>query len=122
MRFSHATPPAFPRATPPHVIDETLVRRAHDLMADVVGRYPVSAMVDKETRSEVFGLPMARLCAEARLRNLPVERLIVAIKLAWQKLPERRLHLGDVATDVLSSAVSVCIEQYFADSELRRNR
>jgi hypothetical protein len=122
MRFSHATPPPFPIATPPHVIDETLVQRAHEVLADVVGRYPVSLMVDKATRDDVFAVPMARLCAEARLRHLPVERLIVAIKLAWKKLPERRIHLGDVATDVLSSAVSVCIEQYFADPERRRNR
>jgi hypothetical protein len=122
MRFSHATPPAFPIATPPHVIDETLVQRAHEVLADVVGRYPVSAMVDKETRSDVFGVPMAKLCAEARLRHLPVERLIVAIKRAWTKLPERRIQFGDLATDVLSSAVSVCIEQYFADSERPRNR
>jgi hypothetical protein len=122
MRFSHATPPAFPRATPPHLIDETLVLRARDLLADVVGRHPVSDMVDKETRSDVFGVSMARLCAEAQLRHLPVERLIVAIKVAWTKLPERRIHLGDAAADVLSSAVSVCIEQYFADSQGRRNR
>jgi hypothetical protein len=122
MRFSHATPPAFPIHAPPRPIDETLVERARDLLADAVNRYPVPTMVDRDTRSGVFGAPMARLSADARLRHLPVEQLIVAIKLAWTRLPELRIQLGDVATDVLSAAVSVCIEQYFADSELRRHR
>jgi hypothetical protein len=120
MRYSHVTPAAFPAA--PHLIDEALVERAHGLLIDVVNSHPVSVMVDKETRNDAFGLPMASLCAEARLRHLPVERLIVALKVAWTKLPERRIQLGDVATDVLSSAISVCIQQYFTDDERLRHR
>jgi hypothetical protein len=120
MRFSHATPPPIPIDALPRLVDEALVRKAHELLEVVVNRHPVAAMTSKGTRSEVFGPSMATLCAEARERHLPIERVIVAIKLAWARLPERRVQLGDVSTDVLSSAISVCIEQYFADAERLR--
>ena len=122
MRFSHATPPDSPLDGHPALIDEALVRRAHDLLEDVVNRSPVAEMMNKCSRAEVFGPSMATLCVDARARQLPIERVIVAVKVAWSRLPERRIQLGDVSTDVLSSAISVCIEQYFADSERRRNR
>jgi hypothetical protein len=120
MRFSHVTPPAFPIDALSRLVDEALVRKAHELLADVVTRHPVAVMMDKELRGAVFGAPMATLCAEARERHLSIERVIIALKLAWTRLPERRTQLGDVSTDVLSSVISVCIEQYFADSERLR--
>jgi hypothetical protein len=122
MRASHGTPPAFPIDALPGLIDEALVRQAHELLEATVNRYPVALMMDKRLRNSVFGPPMATLCADARSRHLPIERVIVAIKLAWSGLPERRLQLDDVSTDVLSSVISVCIEQYFADSERRRQK
>ncbi|MFL5607941.1 MAG: hypothetical protein ACJ8AD_15930 [Gemmatimonadaceae bacterium] len=120
MRSSHATPPTSPIDAPSPLIDEALVRRAHELLEDVVNRHPVAVMMDKGLRGHVFGPPMTTLCDEARARQLPIERVIVAVKHAWSRLPVRRTQLGDVSTDVLSSVISVCIEQYFADSERRR--
>jgi hypothetical protein len=122
MRFSHVTPASFPIDALPGLIDQALVRRAHELLENVVNRYPVAVMTEKATRGDVFGPSMTTLCAEARARQLPIERVIIAIKLAWASLPERRTQLGDVSTDVLSSVISVCIEQYFADSERLRRR
>jgi hypothetical protein len=122
MRFSHATPPAFPISPLPALVDEALVRQAHDLLEDALNRHPVAVMTDKGSRNDVFGARMVALCADARLRDLPIERVIIAVKLAWTRLAERRTQFSDVSTDVLSSAISVCIEQYFAGSERLRER
>jgi hypothetical protein len=122
MRFTYATPPAFPNADLPPQGDDAVVRKAHDLLLEVVSRSPVLVMIDRDSRGQVFAAPMATLCAEARLRQLPIERLIIAIKQAWATLPELRTQLGDDAAEVLSSAISVCIEQYFSRSEQLRRR
>lgn len=117
MRFTNATPPAFPYSDLPPKVDDALLRKARELLREVVSQSSVPIMTDRDGRSEVFAAPMATLCAEARLMHLPIERLIIAIKRAWTTLPDVRTRLGDSATDVLSSAISVCIEQYFAESD-----
>ena len=116
MRFTYATPPPF-KLEP---IDDALVREARRLLIDVVTCCPVSAMLDRDARSIAFVAPMAKLCVDARLLKLPIERLIITIKQAWASLGDARLQLGEAAPDILASAISVCIEQYFADSAPER--
>lgn len=111
MRYTYATPPAFPMQP----VDDALVREARRLLLEVVTCCPVSAMVDREVRGQAFAAPMAKLCVDARLLKLSVERLIITIKQAWTSLGEARLQLGEAAPEILASAISVCIEQYFAD-------
>jgi hypothetical protein len=96
--------------------DAALVEEAYVLLLDVVSRHPVAVLTDRESRSKAFATPMAMLSARARLRTQPIERLLIAVKLAWAILPEHRTRHGDAASDALSSAISVCIEQYFAES------
>jgi hypothetical protein len=102
------------------LVDGALAEEAYALLLDAVSRHPVAVMLDKESRKEAFGAPMATLCGCARQRKVPIERLLIAIKMAWAMLPEHRTHLGDVAADVLASAISVCIERYFSESERLR--
>ena len=102
------------------LVDAALVEEAYALLLDVVNLHPVAVMVDKESRNDAFAAPMAALCARARLQEVPIERLLIAVKMAWAIVPVHRTRLGDVANDVLSSAISVCIEQYFAESERLR--
>jgi hypothetical protein len=112
MRFTYATPPAF-KLEP---IDDALVREARRLLLEIVTCCPVSAMLDRDARSLAFAAPMAKLCVDARLLKLPVERLIIVIKQAWSSLGDARLQLGEAAPEILASVISVCIEQYFAGS------
>jgi hypothetical protein len=113
MRFTYATPPAFPL----HHIDDALVREARRLLLEVVTCCPISAMIDRDARSLAFAVPMAKLCVDARLQKLSIERLIIAIKQAWGSLGDVRLRLGEVAPEILASAISVCIEQYYIDAK-----
>jgi hypothetical protein len=119
MRYSQVRS-AFAVSDLAALVDAGLVEDAYALLLDVVNLHPVAVMVDKDSRNGAFAAPMAALCARARLRKLPIERLLVAVKMAWAILPVHRTRLGNVANDVLSSAISVCIEQYFAESERLR--
>jgi hypothetical protein len=122
VRFPRATPPAFPLVDLPRQIDDDLVREAARLLLEAVSNFPTSAMTERDSRDAVFAAPMAKLCVDARLQRLPVERLIVAVKQAWALLGDTRARLGDAAPDVLASAISVCIEQYFPSTEHERQR
>jgi hypothetical protein len=57
---------------------------------------------------------------DSRRKGVPIEKLIVAIKLAWASVPEIRLRLGETAPDTLTSMVTACIEAYFADEQRPR--
>lgn len=57
---------------------------------------------------------MRRACAVAREEGLQAERLVVALKRAWQELPEARKLLRDVREDTLFGVVTLCIKEYYA--------
>ena len=59
---------------------------------------------------------MATFCAVTPPERVPVEKLIVAIKLAWASSAEVRLGFGEAAPDALSAAVTACIRAYFHTS------
>ena len=119
MRYSQVRS-AFAFSDRAELVDVALVEEAYVLLLDAVSRHPVVLLADREARRQAFATPMARMSARARLRGLPIERLLIAVKMAWTFLPEHRTRSDDDAKDVLSSAISVCIEQYFAESERER--
>jgi hypothetical protein len=114
MYYTITTPPASRAADRPAQIDEALVAEARRALHVVVGNLPPAASLTRSASHALFALPMARLHAETRGRGVPIEKLIVAIKLAWGSLPEPRLRLGDGASEALAGAVTACIEAYFA--------
>jgi hypothetical protein len=81
---------------------------------------PPAASLTREASQALFALPMTALHADTRSRDVPIEKMIIAIKLAWSSIPESRLRLGDGASEVLAGAVTACIEAYFAPQERRR--
>jgi hypothetical protein len=122
MYYTITTPPASRAADRPPQIDEALVAEARRALHAVVVDLPPAASLTRGASQSLFAIPMARLHAETLARGVPIEKLIVAIKLAWSSLPESRLRLGDGASEVLAGAVTACIEAYFAPTPLERRR
>jgi hypothetical protein len=55
------------------------------------------------------------LCDDAHRQHLPVEQLIIALKHVWHSLPEvRQLPPHGIEADLLSSVVSLTIEEFYA--------
>jgi hypothetical protein len=120
MYYTITTPPASRAADRPPQIDEALVAEARRMLQVVFASLPPAATLTRGASQALFALPMATLHADARARGVPIEKLIIAIKLAWTSLPEARLRLGDGASDALAGAVTACIESYFAPVDRRR--
>ena len=122
MYYTFTTPPASRAADRPPQIDEALVADARRALHAVVTNLPPAASLTRTASQALFALPMAALHAETRERGVPIEKLIVAIKLAWGSLPESRLRLGDGASEALAGAVTACIEAYFAPAQREQLR
>jgi hypothetical protein len=112
MYYTFTTPPASRAADRP-TIDDGLVAEARHTLHTALESIPSSATLNRSASQMLFALPMATLCAGTRTRGVPIEKLIIAIKLAWASLAEARLRLGEGAPEVLSGAVSACIEAYY---------
>jgi hypothetical protein len=112
MHYTYTTPPSFRAADRPTPIDDALVADARRLMTDAVESLPPASSLDRSGLQALFAPSMATLCAVAP-ENVPVEKLIVAVKLAWASMAEARLNFGETGSDALSGAVSACIEAYF---------
>lgn len=120
MYYTITTPPASRAADRPPQIDVALVTEARGMLLTVFASIPPAANLSRSASQTLFAIPMANLHAATRSRGVPIEKLIIAIKLAWGSLPESRLRLGDGAGEALAGAVSACIEAYFAPEERRR--
>jgi hypothetical protein len=120
MYYTITTPPASRAADRPPQIDEALVAEARSTLRAVFANIPPAATLSRSASQALFALPMAALHAETRGRGVPIEKLIIAIKLAWGSLPESRIRLGDGASEALAGAVTACIEAYFAPEQRRR--
>jgi hypothetical protein len=115
------TPPSTARvADRPSQIDEGLVAEVRQALYATVQAMPFAASLTRQASQSLFAARMTTLSAGARARGVPVEKLIIAIKLAWAKLPGSRTQLGEGAPEVLAGAVSACIEAYFAAEERTR--
>ena len=113
MYYTFTTPPASRAADRPPQIDEALVAEARAMLLAVFANIAPEANLSRSASQSLFAAPMANLRADTRSREVAVEKLIIAIKLAWVSLPESRLRLGDGAGEALAGAVSACIEAYF---------
>ena len=120
MYYTITTPPASRAADRPPQIDEVLVAEVRCAVREVLVNVPPAASLTREASQALFAVPMAVLHANTRPRAVPIEKMIIAIKLAWGSIPESRLRLGDGASEVLAGAVTACIEAYFAPGEPRR--
>jgi hypothetical protein len=120
MHYTFITPPASRAADRPTPIDDALVEEARRVLRAVVESIPHSATLSRRTSQALFAGPMATLCDSVRHCGVPIEKLIIAIKLAWASLAVARLRLGESAPDALAAAVSACIEAYFAAESPRR--
>ena len=113
MHYTLTTPPASRAAERPTPIDDRLVADARRLLTGTVTSLPASALPDRQEMQLLFTAPMATFCAINAPNNVPIEKLIVAIKLAWASMAEARVGFGEAAPDALSGAVTACIEAYF---------
>ena len=119
MQYTFITPPASRAADRPPLIDDALIVAGRRMLLDALGSAADREMSRRPGRA-AFAAPMARFCDEPRRRGVPVEKLIVALKLAWSSLPELRMELGDAAPDVMAAGVTACIQAYFDSAELTR--
>jgi hypothetical protein len=113
MHYTLTTPPPSRAADRPTPIDDALVAEARRLLAVTVASLPTGAAVNRRAMETLFAVPMTALCAAGRPAGVPVEKLIIAIKLAWASMAEARLSLSDAAPEALSGAVTACIKAYF---------
>ena len=120
MYYTITTPPASRAADRPPQIDEALVAEVRCSLREVLMSVPPVANLTREASQALFALPMATLHDGTRPRGVPIEKMIIAIKLAWSSIPESRLRLGDGASEALAGAVTACIEAYFAPGARRR--
>ena len=119
MQYTFITPPASRAADRPPQIDDALIVAGRRMLLDALGSAADSGMPRRPGRP-AFAAPMARFCDEPRRRGVPVEKLIVAMKLAWASLPELRLEFGDAGPEVMAAAVTGCIQAYFDSTEAAR--
>ena len=113
MHYTFTTPPASRAAERPTPIDDALVADARRLLAAALASRPPANLPNRRGMQALFALPMMTLCAAPVATGVPVEKLIVAVKLAWASMTDARLSLGDSAPEALSGAVTACIEAYF---------
>jgi hypothetical protein len=120
MHYTLTTPPASRTVDRPTPIDDALVAEARRLLRETVATLPPGGILPRRGMQALFATPMAAFCAASSPRAVPIEKLIVAIKLAWASMGETRLRLGEAGPDALSGAVSACIEAYFRFPELKQ--
>jgi hypothetical protein len=113
MHYTFTTPPASRAAERPTPIDDALVADARRRLSDAVATLPPTTLLNRRRMQALFAAPMLAFCAAHAPKGVPIEKLIIAIKLAWASMAEARLSFGDAAPDALSSAVTACIEAYF---------
>jgi hypothetical protein len=104
MMMQHETGPMPPNALAKETVDA--VRRA-------LQRYARSPASDP---APDLRTALHALAHEARLKDVPPEQLLVALKSVWQQLPEvenARDHTDQ--TRVLQRVVTICIKAYFAE-------
>ena len=100
--------------------DDALIAESRRVLLDALVDLPVAPAYDSSVLRTRFNGTMAPLCAYVRARDVPIEKLLVAVKLAWATLGEPRARLGEAAPDVLGGVVSACIDCYFsADTKER---
>lgn len=56
---------------------------------------------------------IVRGCVAARESGLRIEELLVVLKSAWREMPETRHLLGHEADELLSSVITMCINEYY---------
>jgi hypothetical protein len=117
MRYTFPTPPAQQAA--PRPPDPVMVAEAQRVLREALGR--MSEYAGRAAYCAALTAPMATLCEEAKRRDLRIEQLIVAVKCAWARRPDARWWRRDADGDLLSLIVTVCIEQYFLDSDRARD-
>jgi hypothetical protein len=113
MHYTFTTPPASRVADRPTPIDDALVADTRRLLSSVVASLPRGTLLSRCEMQALFSAPMMTLCATSAPKEVPIEKLIIAIKLAWASMTEARLRFGEAGPDALSGAVSACIEAYF---------
>jgi hypothetical protein len=117
MHYTLTIPPASRAVDRPTPIDDALVAEARRLLTGALENLPPAAQLNRSGMQTLFAAPMVALCAAGARRGAPVEKLIVAIKLAWASMTEARLGLGDASPDALSAAVTACVEEYFHSAQ-----
>jgi hypothetical protein len=120
MHYTLTTPPPSRAADRPTLIDDALVAEARRLLKETVATIPPGAALHRRDMEALFATPMAAFCATTSPRAVPIEKLIVAIKLAWASMPEPRLRLGEAGPDALAGAVSASIQAYFRSVERKQ--
>lgn len=120
MQYTFVTPPASRAADRPPQIDDAWIVAGRRVLLDAVGDAGRRGGPVRRVSRTPFAAPMASFCDEARRAGVPVEKLIIALKLAWTSLPELRRAFGETGPEVMGAAVTACIDAYFASSDPSR--
>ena len=120
MHYSITTPPKSRPAERPSPIDDALITEVRAALSEALASVPFAGSLNRRASEALFRVPLSGVCQHCRTQAIPIEKLIVAVKLAWSTLSVDRLRLGDAAPDALAGAVSACIASYFQDEEPRR--
>jgi hypothetical protein len=117
MPYTYPTPPAQPAI--PHPPDPVIVAEARRVLREAVGT--LSTCDDRAAYCAALAAPIARLCDETKCRGLRAEQLIIAVKSAWASLPDTQWWRREADGALLAIIITVCIEQYFLESERARS-
>ena len=120
MHYSITTPPRSRPAERPAPIDDALIAETRAALSAALTSVPFTGSLSRRESEALFRVHLSGVCQSCRTQQIPIEKLLVAVKLAWTTLAVDRLRLGDTAPDVLAGAVSACIASYFQDEERRR--
>ena len=106
-----------------HTVDRNpaMTRDAQVMLRNMLGGHSAATLLASRHWPTSLREQMTNLCREARHNQIPIEQLLVCIKRAWRTVPHARIALGEYGEDVLTSLVTICIEEYFADAERTRN-
>jgi hypothetical protein len=111
----------------PDSADQTIVRFAERALQAALEQQtrPIIGMFIEPSAHGTAAIDGAvrQISAQAQVRGLRPEQMLVAVKQAWAHLaPIRARHLGDRDADVLRQVVTISIEHYFEDrSEIPGN-
>lgn len=117
MRHTPYTPAASRTPVQSPEADDELIAEARRVLLGALVELPVASAFDAVVLRTHFNGTMAPLCVYVRARDVPIEKHLIAVKLAWATLGESRARFGEAAPDVLGGVVSACIDCYYsADS------
>lgn len=85
-----------------------------DSLTDELLRSALQADARQQPLDDSVTGALAQLCAEAHVRKLRAEELLVILKARWRELPEARLAARDTSGELFARVITMCIRGYYS--------